>query len=338
MRIARPVRTLLAATACTAALAAGLSTFVAPTEAASGTATTTQLRPGSLPRGEDVRGPHFEADGHHDVLVDGERRVAVPGRYSTYLGRSGAAYVVKTVAHGEIRTLRLRPDGSTRLLHRSQDSDDVQLTNDGSILVAADWRDNGRTDVSLIDPRTGKRYDHRLFAGDRQVLDADPVHVVLGGWSGPTVVWRLDNMRISRISPDHGYVADLTADRVATMTKDPYLGGCTVVTTISAPRRELWRSCAQRVDAFSPDGALMATVAKLVDGRGATEVQLRASHGRQVALLRTDGWFAPTTWEDATTALLPTTGTQYAAVVRCEVVGTSVGCERASDLAPRQDS
>lgn len=338
MRVTRPVRTLLAATACTAALAAGLSTFAAPTEAASGTATTTQLRPGALPRGADVRGPHLEAGQRHDTLVDGERRVAVPGRYSTFLGRSGAAYVVKTVAHGEIRTLRLRPDGSTRLLHRSQDSDNVRLTRDGSILVAADWREGRGTDVSLIDARAGNRYDHRIFPGDRQVLDADPVHVVLGGWSGPTVIWRLDDMRVTRIAPDHGYVADLAADRLATMTKDPYMGGCTRVSTISAPHRVLWRSCGQRVDSFSPDGAMMATVAKRVDGLGATEVQLRGSHGRQLALLRTDGWFAPTTWEDAATALLPTTGTQFAAVVRCEVAGTSVGCERASDLAPRQDS
>ena len=336
MRVTRPVRTLLAATACTAALVAGLSTFAAPTEAASGTASVTPLRPGSLPRGEDVRGPHLEAGKHHDLLVDGERRLAVPGRYSTYLGRSGASYVVKTVTHGEIRTVRLRPDGSTRLLHRSQDSDNVRLTRDGSILIAADWRGSRGTDVSLIDARTGDRYDHRLFAGDRQVLDADPVRVVIGGWTGPTMIWRLDNMSVTQISSHHGYVADLAADRLATMTKDPYLGGCTIVTTISAPRRQLWRSCGQRVDAFSPDGALMATVAKQVDGLGPTEVQLRASHGRQVARLRTDGRFARTTWEDAATVLLPTTGKHVSAVVRCVVAGASVDCERASDLTRRQ--
>jgi len=339
MSTTRPRRTLFAAAAGVAVLAATLTALAAPTDAAGRAgAEVTQLRPAELPRGADVAGVHLEAGKHHDTLVDGDRSLAVPGRYSTYLGRSGAAYVVKTVAAGEIRTVRLRPDGTSRLLHRSQDSDNVVLTPAGDILVAGDLARRG-TDVSLIDPVTGKRYDHRVFAGDRQVLDADPVHVVLGGFTHPTVIWRLDNMRRIRISDHHGYLADLAADRLATMTRDPYDGGCTVVTTIDAPRQELWRSCRQRVESFSPDGGLMTTVDSRTDGLGSTEVRLRTSDGSPVAVLRAAGWFGSTAWEDATTALLPTTGRTYAAVVRCAVNAddASVACERASELAPRQD-
>ena len=340
MPLVRSPRTALAALVGAAGLVASLAGVTAPTQAAAGTgagAPVVQLRPAALSRGADVAGVHVQAGKAHDTLVDAARRLAIPGRFSTYLGRSASAYVVKTVTAGELRTVRLRPDGTTRVLHRSQDSDNVVLATGGDILVAADFA-GGDTDVSLIDAHSGKRYDHRVFRGDRRVLDATPVRVVLGGFGSATVIWRLDNMRLIRISEHHGYLADLATDRLATMTKDPYYGGCTVVTTISAPRRELWRSCDDQVDSFSPDAALMATADRRTDGLGPTQIALRTSTGRRITSLRTTGWFGPSSWESTTSVLVPTSGRTSAAVVRCttHAVGDPVTCERASRLEPRQ--
>ncbi len=132
---------------------------------------------------------------------------------------------------------------------------------------------------------------------------------------------------MDKIAGRVGYEADLSSDRLASFTKDPYLGGCSVVTTLSDPGDQLWRSCGRRVETFSPGGTRMATIHILSDGIGPSEVWLRKSGGKLLAHY-TSEWFGLLWWESDASLLLDTNGKTKSATVRCLVAD----CERASDL------
>ena len=121
-------------------------------------------------------------------------------------------------------------------------------------------------------------------------------------------------------------------DRLATYSGNPYAGGCTVVTKLSKPGVELWRSCRQRVDAFSPGGKRMAAVALLSDGVGPNVVRVLASRGRTLVKYSIQGWFSQLRWENDAELLLDANGRKQFAVVRCD----RADCERATGLSPAQ--
>lgn len=322
----------------TATLAATAALLVTVPASAGPAAPATELRLGALPRGADIAIPHIVAGARHDTLVDGDLRVALPGHYTTLLGRSGRAYVV-TVYGDRDRTLRVRPDGSIKTLLDGVDTGDQALSHDGSLIAVGNILSTTRSRVKLYDARTGDLVRQRLFAGQRTVLDASATRVLLGGYRPlSTQVWRLADDSVRTLRSGGGYRADLATDRLASYTKDPYEGGCTVVTTISAPQTVLWRSCTERVEAFSPDGARMATVHKLTDGLGAGEVHVRKARGHETARYTTAGWFGLLTWEDGDHLLLDTVSKKQAATVRCDVTTGLLGdCERASALRPRPE-
>ena len=83
-----------------------------------------------------------------------------------------------------------------------------------------------------------------------------------------TFWWNLDTDRTQRISDRAGYRADIAHDLLATFTKDPYLGGCSVLSRLSDPGTTLWRSCDQAIAGFSPSGTRVTTVYLLSDGLG----------------------------------------------------------------------
>src|SRR5690606_9372686 len=135
--------------------------------------------------------------------------------------------------------------------------------------------------------------------------------------------------RVRTLTRRWGYRADLSADRLASYTKDPYLGGCTRITRVTRPRRTLWRSCRERVDTFSPDGRRMATIHILADGLGPNEVWQRKVRGRLLARYTTS-WFGLLRWEGPRILLLDVNGRSKAATVRCRIAR----CENATDPVP----
>ena len=167
----------------------------------------------------------------------------------------------------------------------------------------------------------------RTFPGIQDVLDLDAKRVVLGNVAA-TRVWRPGTDRLKKLTTRNGYVADLGSDRLAALTGDPYDGGCTVVSRISAPGKVLWRSCAERVETFSPGGVRMATVDLLSDGIGPSQVIVRSAVGRAKGVYRVRGYFGLLTWESRRTLLLETFGRTQGAPVRC----TASTCERAGEL------
>jgi hypothetical protein len=156
--------------------------------------------------------------------------------------------------------------------------------------------------------------------------------VLLGSW-GPqrTFWWHTSTDTTERISGQVGYEADIRADRLATFDGDPYLDGCSTVSTVTAPATAIWTSCRQRVEAFSETGR-MATVPILTDGLGATSVSVREADGQRVATFVAD-WFEDLTWETDQALLIDTHGKRQAAVIRAE--GTVI--TRATDLRPTTD-
>ena len=68
------------------------------------------------------------------------------------------------------------------------------------------------------------------------VLDFDGNRVAVGvNNPNKTVTWSLATDTITKVSGGIGYNVDLATNRLARFTKDPYQGGCTVVSTLLRP-------------------------------------------------------------------------------------------------------
>lgn len=287
-----------------------------------------ELRPGALERGADVRVPHLVGR----TVVDGDVRVRVRGgERVTLLGRSGEAYVVGvTSKEGEGGVIkRVRP-GAVRVLLRGVSPDEMVLSDDGRHLARTRSRTADRTRVTVYRAGDGAVVRQRAFGGSARVLDVDGDRMVIGSW-GPrrTVRWNFARNAVATVVGRVGYAADISSDRLATYTRDPYNGGCSVVSRLARPGDTLWRSCRERVAAFSPRGTRMATIPLLSDGLGPNEVRLRGIGGRLVGHY-TARWFDAILFESERALLLETNGARKAATVRC----AASGCLRASALRP----
>lgn len=291
----------------------------------------TELRPASLERGEDVAIPHLE----DKTVVDGDVRIEVRAGAVSLLGKSGDDYVVGAANSswsGRFRVLRFTPEGERTVLFRDVPIYELELSDDGAQVAATQYRDPG-TRVRVFSALDGTQQASRKFAGSVYSLDLDGQRMLLGGW-GPdrTFWWDTVADTTDRVLGRAGYAADISADRLASMTKDPYLGGCSIVSTLAAPRERLWKSCDRRVDTFAPGGTRMATIHILSDGIGPSDVWLRKAGGKLLAHY-TAHWFGMLSWESDEALLLDTNGRKKSATVRCLVAD----CERASDLRPRPD-
>ena len=310
-------------TAVTATVLALLLAAAAPAAAVP----ETVLRPAELERGPDIAIPHLEGR----TVVDGDVRIKVDAPRVELLGPSGTDYVVgtsNTDGSARFRVLRLTPSGQRTVLLRGLPIWEMRLSADGSrIAFPSTGRDHSR--IRVFSATDGTRKADRTFRGSVSVLDLDGQRMVLGSW-GPnrTFWWNTRTDATRRIAARTGYAADIRADRVATFTKDPYQGGCSVVTTLQG-RDPLWRSCSQRVATFAPRGTRMATIHILSDGLGPRDVLLRKARGKVLAHYSAQ-WFGALDWESDRKLLLDTNGTEKSATVRCLVAD----CERASDLRP----
>lgn len=316
---------LLAGVALLLAAPAAVSVAAAPT-----TVSTTEVNPGSIPRGADIAIPHLE--GH--TIVDGDTRIPIAARRVFLLGKSGSAYVVHTSGkdgYSKGRTFRVRPDGSRKLLGRAQPAHELRLTDDGDHLVRTRAVARERTAVRVVDARTGDVVAKRRFRGWMFSLDAAEGRVLLSSWSpARTVWWNFLSDATAVATRRTGGAADITADRLGSYTGDPYAGGCYVLSSLRHPGAVLWRSCGERAVAFSPDGRRVATVGIVDDGLGPSMVTVRrVTHGATLARYTTK-WFGAIRWESATALLLDANGERKAATVRCVLSE----CERATDLEP----
>lgn len=287
-----------------------------------------ELRPGTLERGADVRIPHLEGD----TIVDGETRIPLAGEAYELLGRSGAAYVavVGNAAGTRFSTVRVSPGGDPALLARATVPGQATLSDDGRHLAVERGLTGKQTTIQVVSARTSRNLARRTFPGSVTVLDMSAGRLVLGSWAPDrTFSWNALTGATQLIVNRPGYAADIADDRLAVFTRDPFRGGCSVVTPLTDVTEVDWRSCEERVDAFSPGGARMATVAILADGLGPTRVWARKAGGKLLASYTTR-WFGLIGWESETALLLETNGRKLATTARCVVAD----CEAAEDTRP----
>lgn len=284
-------------------------------------AAPTKIEPAKLDRGADVRVAHLEGK----TVVDGDVRLPVSGASAFLLGESGRGYVLLVRAGGEYRVVRVAPGRAQKTLLGGSPAQ-VVVSGDGETFAATSGA--RFTSVDVRSTRTGNLVGTGDFAGYPRILDLDGDHVVVASFDKGAVDYDWKAGTTTRLTKKPAYSADLELDRLAYFTKDPYNGGCSVVTTLSKPRSTIWRSCRERVEAFSPDGGRIATVHKLSDGPGPGQVWERTIDGDLLASYTVGHWFDRIVWESDTDLLLDANGAKKAATVRC----SEGACERASAL------
>ena len=239
---------------------------------------STVIKPGALERGADIGVPFVR----RSTIVDGDVRVTLTAPFVRLVGTAGADYVVH-IANADRtnpRIVRITPAGKKTKLLRGIDGNSVRLSTDGERLTSAYAKSGDQTVVKVWSATTGVLDVKKSFDGVLSVLDFSGPELLLGG-SGPAA-----HRAVRRGQPRDRAGLEPSGVRrhdgrrpAGDVHRDPYAGGCTVVTKLSKPGVELWRSCRQRVDAFSPAGKRMATIALLADGVGPDVVRVLASRG-----------------------------------------------------------
>ena len=271
-----------------------------------------RIRPAALERGEEARVPHLEHStrkGKDETIVDGDTRIRVRAKSIWLMGRSLDGYVYATWGSGNhYRIKRVDTDGHVTLLREGGPSLlTLDLSSGDGARFSTTKYDGQRTTLTLYDAADGSEITSRTVRGSATVLDLGD-RAVVSSWSpNRTFWWDTESGETELIVRKTGYEADLTADRVAWYTKDPYRGGCSVVAALTDPTQRLWRSCKQRIDEFAPDGARAATIALLADGLGPNQVQLREADGT-LLVTYSAAWFGQVMWEDADTLILEANG------------------------------
>lgn len=316
----KTIRTCLTALACAATIVGGLA---APSSA---TVAETKIRPAQLERGADLAFPHVDGK----TIVDGGVRVKVRAPRVLLLGPSGDDYVVATsnkFGTGHYRTFRVTAGGKRTPLLRGVAIYEQTLSGDGSQIARASTRRGKHTKIRVWSAADGERETTRRFPGAVSILDFDENRMVLGSF-GPdrTSWWNVDSGATKRLVNRAGYVANIRANRFASLNGNPYDGGCSVTARLSNPAKSLWTSCKQAVREFAPKGGRTVTDFILSDGPGPSVVEVHRTHGRLVARYRAPSLFGAVRWETARKLTMETFTKKKGATVRCKLAD----CERAT--------
>jgi hypothetical protein len=313
-----------AAVATAAVLLLGSTATGAPTQAAA----PVDLQPEDLPRGADIAVAHIE-DGD---FVHGDRTIDLGGERAFLIGRAGRGWLVGTSnvdGIGRYRILRVGPDYSVQVIKRGISFFELTLSENGRFFVHTGRGTRRAVPIRVFSARTGELKMEKDFADYPDVVGMDGPRVLLSSWAaGNTGVssWDTRTGETTRITRRPANIVDIGNDLLATYTKDPYTGGCVRLSPLSSPSTRLWKSCSERIAAFSPNGVRMATVHILSDGIGPNGVQEREIDGTLLGDYAT-AWFGQIAFESNTNLLLEVNGDTMASTVRC-----SEGvCENASD-------
>lgn len=323
-------RRLRATVLAAAGLLAMAAAVAGPTATAA--APTTEIKPATLEKGDAGYVPHVEGDG----LVVADSRYDFDGREVRFLGYSGKRlnhYMVGVYRGGKPRSHRVievTPDNERRTVLRGVSVPELVLSSDGDQLFRSVYRPGDReTVVRAWSTATGRVVASPTFRGYADVLDAfDGTAVVGATMPDRTFSWKVASGVTERIVDRNGYEADVRHNRLASLTGDPYQGGCSVVSTITQPRQRLWRSCDQAVVRFSPSGDRVVTTDLLADGLGPGQYQLRETTGKLLHRFETY-YFGLVWWEADEVLLMDAHGKKKSSWVRCEETGA---CERAGRL------
>ena len=197
-----------------------------------------ELRLKDLTKGVRPGVPYI-ADG---VLVDGATKIALPKSVSRLMGKVGADYLLQGYSQrkdAEV-VVRVALDGARTTVVQGGSLYDATLSPDGTSFVAANGEHDRRTTLRRYDAGTGTVTAKAQLKGYGTVLGWDGTRAVVGvNNPNKTVSWNPTTGRVSTIARVWSYEADVANDLLAWLTKDPYQGGCTVVSRLSDPDTEL---------------------------------------------------------------------------------------------------
>lgn len=308
---------------------AALSTAITLSAPAQAAAPTVELQPHELARGADIAIPHID----EGDLVDGARRIELPGTVAEILGDDADAWLVATHRTNRVgewrsrRVVRVEADGTVREVLRDVDAATLAVSEDGSRLVGP-TTSTRRTTVRVWSSVDGSVIAERSFSGYPDVVAADARRVLVDT-TERLAVWRVGAGTVRTVTRRLTGQASFEHDLLTTYTKDPYLGGCTKLVRLSDLGDTVWKSCRDRVAAVSPDGTRMVTFDILTDGLGPGVIHLREIDGTKLATYSTN-WFSGWEWESPDALLLDVNGQRKFATVRCRLGA----CENATDPVP----
>jgi hypothetical protein len=320
------MRRLLTTTAALLALAAPLLA-AAPSDAAPA---DVEIKPGKLSRGPDIAGAHLEGK----TVVDGDVRVKLQAPRVLLYGKWNDFYIVATGDRewGNVKLLRVSATGVTKRLARFIDPFNTELDSDGGQVAYSLGDSTQKPQIEVYDLQLNQPVALNAFASLPTLLEFDEGLVVASFFSFKvkTITWDTVADVTLKVNSKVSNYASKAHDLLGFFSKDPFNGGCQVLTHLSDPTDVLWTNCDERIEAVSPDGKRVATIALLSDGIGPADVMVRKIGGAPVAHYSINGWFGRIWWETPTKLLMESNGKTQSATVRCKVEV----CNRATDLAP----
>ncbi|MDR7309879.1 hypothetical protein J2S40_000937 [Nocardioides luteus] len=250
--------------------------------------------------------------------------------YFELLGRSGSGFVLRVRNRNIDQIVRVQPDVPQKSLTDMYYADTARLSADGRYLLKTQTLSSGAIQAQVRSATTGAVVARHTFkkATKPDPIDVSGTRVLVGGYNAPrTMMWDWKAGTVKTIASRAAYAGGFALDRLATHTKDPSADdACSVVSTLTAPGKTLWRGCLESVASFSPDGARFATEA--IDHETKNVVRRRSLRGTLLTTYRNPDKVWMHAWETNTRILVrsyPADGSD-AWLVRCEVDD----CERAA--------
>ena len=323
------MRRLLTTTAALLALAAPLL-VTAPSNAAPADVV---IKPGALKRGPDIADAHLEGT----TIRDGDVTVRLKAARAILYGKWNDFYVVATGDRewGDVKLWRVSATGVAKRLAKFIDPFNTDLDADAGLVAYSYGDSTSKPTIAVYDLEEQAETSANAFASLPTLLDFDEGTVVatFSSFKVKTITWDIVFNETVKLNNKRGNFASVVHDLLGYYSKDPFNGGCQVLTHLDDPADELWTNCDERIEALSPDGKRVATIALLGDGIGPADVMVRKIGGAPVAHYSINGYFGRIWWETPTKLLMESNGRTQSATVRCKVAL----CNRATDLAPTPD-
>jgi hypothetical protein len=320
------MRRLLMTTTALLALAAPLLVG-APSSAAP---PDIEIKPGALTRGPDIAGAHLDGT----TIVDGDVTVKLNARRAMLYGKWDKYYVAATGDRewGNVKLWRVSPAGVKKLLAELIDPFNTVLDPDDGQIAYSYGDATSKPTIAVYDLTQKEEVAVNAFASLPSLLDFDEGVVVASffDFKVKTITWDTVADETLKVNRKRANFASVVHNLLGFYSKEPFDGGCQVLTHLDDVTDVIWTSCEERIDAVSPDGKRVATIALLSDGIGPADVMVRKLRGAPVAHYSINGWFGRIWWETSTKLLMESNGRSQAATVRCKVDV----CNRATDLEP----
>lgn len=284
-----------------------------------------------LPSGDPPDVPYVDTGAA--TIVDGEARVPFEENEIDSIRQVTGGYLINVYGGTEPGLFLVGDDGGTQRLSTSTGY--VASSADGGQSIAwSEHTDDGSSSTLVLADGMGN---------ERYRAPVDYSVNVWGFLRGRVLIQPTEEQTAQLWNPETGDITDVEgavgalatdgAEQAAIITEFRGIEErpCTAVVDTAIDNRELWSSCEQRVETFSPYGRYISTIDAQTDGLGPPEIRVTdLSSGRELLTLRAD-LFQRTSWEADGSLLAEVVKDNQQAIVRCDLEGS---CELATSPRP----